>query len=104
MNKQYGRADLARIAAKAMVDRGLVAEFSTASLNQLAAFDGSHQESAPDIRDLRALLWCSIDNEESRDLDQLTVCERLPNGAVKVSQYVSGCQTEQSKCWWLLQM
>lgn len=49
MNKQYGRADLARIAAKAMVDRGLVAEFSTASLNQLAAFDGSHQESAPDF-------------------------------------------------------
>ncbi|MEY4537136.1 MAG: hypothetical protein RL171_1287 [Pseudomonadota bacterium] len=93
MNKQYGRADLARIAAKAMVDRGLVAEFSTASLNQLAAFDGSHQESAPDIRDLRALLWCSIDNEESRDLDQLTVCERLPNGAVKVLVAIADVDT-----------
>jgi exoribonuclease R len=55
MNKQYGRADLARIAAKDMADRGLTAEFST-----------------------------SIDNETSRDLDQLTVCERLPNGALKV--------------------
>ena len=56
MNKQYGRADLARIAAKDMADRGLTAEFST-----------------------------SIDdNEESRDLEQRTVCERLPNGALKV--------------------
>jgi exoribonuclease II len=84
MNKQYGRTDLARIAAKAMVDRGLVAEFSTASLNQLATLHASPQESAPDIRDLRSLLWCSIDNEESRDLDQLSVCERLANGSVKV--------------------
>ena len=55
MNKQYGRADLARIAAKDMADRGLTAEFST-----------------------------SIDNEESRDLEQRTVCERLPNGDLKV--------------------
>ncbi|MEN9671518.1 MAG: hypothetical protein RL018_1795, partial [Pseudomonadota bacterium] len=84
MSKQYGRTDLARIAAKAMVDRGLVAEFSTASMNQLAALDASSQESAPDIRDLRSLLWCSIDNEESRDLDQLSVCERLADGSVKV--------------------
>src|SRR6185436_6873723 len=36
------------------------------------------------IRDLRTLLWCSIDNDSSRDLDQLTVAERLPAGAVKV--------------------
>jgi exoribonuclease-2 len=93
MNKQYGRADLARIAAKAMVDRGLVAEFSTASLIQLATFDEFHQESAPDIRDLRTLLWCSIDNEESRDLDQLTVCERFANGAVKVLVAIADVDT-----------
>jgi exoribonuclease-2 len=84
MNKQYGRADLARIAAKAMVDRGLAAEFSSTALDQLAAFDKSKQEGDADIRDLRSLLWCSIDNEESRDLDQLTVCELLPNGVIKV--------------------
>jgi exoribonuclease II len=93
MNKQYGRADLARIAAKAMVDRGLVAEFSTASLNQAATFEKQHQESAPDIRDLRSLLWCSIDNEESRDLDQLSVCELLPNGVVKVLVAIADVDT-----------
>jgi exoribonuclease II len=84
MNNPYSRTDLARIAAKAMVDRGLTAEFSTASMEQLESFNKPSQEVATDIRDLRSLLWCSIDNEESRDLDQLTVCERLPNGFVKI--------------------
>jgi exoribonuclease-2 len=93
MNKQYGRADLARIAAKDMVDRGLTAEFSTASLKQLATFDKPSQESAPDIRDLRSFLWCSIDNEESRDLDQLTVCEYLTNGTVKVLVAIADVDT-----------
>lgn len=93
MNKQYGRADLARIAVKAMVDRGLVAEFSSASLNQLATLDKASSESAPEIRDLRSLLWCSIDNEESRDLDQLSVCEVLPNGAVKVMVAIADVDT-----------
>lgn len=93
MNKQYGRADLARIAAKAMVDRGLTAEFSSSALDQLAAFDKPSQETATDIRDLRSLLWCSIDNEESRDLDQLSVCDVLPNGAVKILVAIADVDT-----------
>lgn len=93
MNKQYGRSDLARIAAKAMVDRGLTAEFSSSALDQLAAFDKPSQESAADIRDLRNLLWCSIDNEESRDLDQLSVCDILPNGAVKILVAIADVDT-----------
>lgn len=36
------------------------------------------------LEDLRKLLWCSIDNDDSRDLDQLTVAERLANGATKI--------------------
>ncbi len=36
------------------------------------------------MRDLRNLAWCSIDNDDSRDLDQLTVAEALPDGSVKI--------------------
>ena len=93
MNKQYGRADLARIAAKAMVDRGLAAEFSSNAIDQLAGLEKLSKEVASDIRDLRQLLWCSIDNEESRDLDQLTVCEILQNGAIKVLVAIADVDT-----------
>ena len=36
------------------------------------------------LRDLRELLWCSIDNDDSLDLDQLTVAEAMPGGNVKI--------------------
>jgi exoribonuclease II len=84
-NRQhYTRADLDRLAVSAMVERGLKPEFSAGAVQQMAQIQGPSGEAGADISDLRHLLWCSIDNDDSRDLDQLSVCEQLPQGAVKV--------------------
>ncbi len=84
MNEQTGMNDLRAIAHKAMTDRGLEPDFPPDAIQQLNGIRGAAGESGGDIRDLRDLLWCSIDNDASRDLDQLTVAEPLPAGRVKV--------------------
>ena len=84
--RHYTRADLERLAVNAMLERGLVPEFSANAKRQLAQFEGPIEQ-PPDgaqMPDLRHLLWCSIDNDDSRDLDQLSACEALPGGALKV--------------------
>ena len=82
--RHHTRTDLARIAADAMRERGLAPEFSQAAQEQAKAIDGPAPSHGDGITDLRALLWCSIDNDDSRDLDQLSACEVLPGGAVKI--------------------
>jgi exoribonuclease-2 len=81
---RHNRSDLAEIAKQAMIDRGLEPEFPAGAQRQLEAITGAARESGPDIRDLTALLWCSIDNDDSRDLDQLSVSEDLGGGRVRV--------------------
>jgi exoribonuclease-2 len=78
------RADLLQIARQAMLDRGLAPDFPKEALRQLDAIEGPAHEEGEGVRDLRALPWCSIDNDDSRDLDQLTVAESLPGGAARV--------------------
>jgi exoribonuclease-2 len=79
----HHRSDLQRIAHKAMLERGLETELSPDALEQLQAIRGPSVSSG-EIEDLRSRLWCSIDNDDSEDLDQLTVAEDLGNGAVKI--------------------
>jgi len=78
------RADLKAIARRAMVDRGLLPDFSDAVKGEVGRIKSPAIENDPRIRDLRGLLWASIDNDDSEDLDQLTVAEPLSGGAVKI--------------------
>ncbi len=80
----HTRADLAHIAADAMHERGLEPEFPPAVVRHLSTLHGPAHAQGPDVSDLTALPWCSIDNDDSRDLDQLSCCEILPDGVVKV--------------------
>ena len=72
------------LAHQAMIDRGLEPDFDPQIEQQLSTLDKPANESDSSIRDLRSLLWCSIDNDDSRDLDQLTVAEDLGGGNVRL--------------------
>jgi len=77
------RSLLRRIARRAMTARGLEPDFPPAVLSEVDRIDRAPLP-ASGARDLRGLLWASIDNDDSRDLDQLSVCEALPDGTVRV--------------------
>jgi len=89
-NNQHHRAILQNIAHQAMLERGLLPDFSTAALAELDRLQAPVMgKSAPEgtehrIRDMRNLLWASIDNDDSRDLDQLTVAQALLTDKVKI--------------------
>jgi VacB/RNase II family 3'-5' exoribonuclease len=78
---------LESIARRAMVAHGLLPDFSPDVLSEITAIVEPATAGAAagsEIRDLRSLLWASIDNDTSRDLDQLSVAEAMPSGALKV--------------------
>lgn len=77
------RAILRELAHRAMIERGLEPDFSHEVELELADMQPAVMNSGS-IRDLRKLLWCSIDNNDSRDLDQLSVAESLSDGMVRV--------------------
>jgi VacB/RNase II family 3'-5' exoribonuclease len=66
------RQRLREIARRAMLERGLEPELSPKAQAEAQAIDGQRRGGDGAIRDLRDLIWCSIDNDDSRDLDQLT--------------------------------
>jgi exoribonuclease-2 len=66
-----------------MVERGLEPEFSPAAIAQAQALPETLPATGA-LLDLSHLLWCSIDNDDSRDLDQLSVAEAGTNGTTLV--------------------
>ena len=85
---QQPRTVLQRLARKAMCDRGLLPDFSPVALAEVARIHPPQpgKDASPNdaTRDLRNLVWASIDNDDTRDLDQLSVAEALPGDKIKV--------------------
>ena len=75
------RHDLRAIARRVMVERDLLPDFSPAVMAEVARSQATTATGAPGARDLRGLLWCSIDNDDSLDLDQLSVAVPVANGS-----------------------
>src|ERR1700675_2613752 len=86
MNDVRSQIDLQAVARQVMLEHGFDPDFPPQVQQQLASLKSHPSVAAPStvIRDLRGLLWSSIDNDTSRDLDQLEVAELLPNGDAKV--------------------
>ena len=85
MNAQQHRALLQDIAQRAMRERGLLPDFSAEALTELGKIQApAVAKNDESVRDLTSLLWASIDNDDSHDLDQLTVAEALPGDKIKI--------------------
>ena len=72
------------LAVNAMRERGLQPAFTSQALQEAQSARNTPLERGGAIRDLRELTWFSIDNEDTRDLDQLSVAQALPGGATQL--------------------
>ena len=83
-NHQSHQTTLKGIAHREMLRRGFLPDFSAGILAELDKIQAPAKAHEGSVRDLRGLLWCSIDNDDSLDLDQLTAAESLSGGQTKI--------------------
>ncbi len=94
-NGNPAHVDLQAMAKSIMMEEGFEPDFPPQVPEQLAQLRSRPPQVSPggDVRDLRQLLWSSIDNDTSRDLDQIEVAQRLSNGDVKVMVGIADVDT-----------
>src|SRR5215210_6189812 len=81
-------------AVAAMLQNGFEPEFSPAVMREVRSLEDPSEDSLPPgCRDLRSLVWSSVDNRESRDLDQIEVAERIADGSIRVRIGVADVDT-----------
>jgi VacB/RNase II family 3'-5' exoribonuclease len=96
VQREEPRALLLRVARRAMLEHGLEPDFPHEAIAEANALSGALPGAAPGgagslagsgadgVADLRSLIWCSIDNDDSLDLDQLTVAKALDDGRIRI--------------------
>src|SRR5713226_7313696 len=79
------QVNLQAAARQELIEHGFHPDFPPEVRTQVARIQTSSTElkAGPDVRDLRSLLWSSIDNDTSRDLDQAEVAQRV-NGGIRL--------------------
>jgi VacB/RNase II family 3'-5' exoribonuclease len=99
MNDARPQIDLQAVARQVMLANGFQPDFPPAVQQQLADLKAHSLHATPggDVRDLRPLLWSSIDNDTSKDLDQIEVAEQVANGDVKVMVGIADVDTDVPK-------
>ncbi|MGA2351274.1 MAG: RNB domain-containing ribonuclease [Terracidiphilus sp.] len=77
--------NLVAAAHAAMIEHGFQPDLPTGCNDELTTIQ-AHPElpAAQGAQDLRSLLWSSIDNDTSKDLDQIEWAEQLPDGRIRV--------------------
>jgi VacB/RNase II family 3'-5' exoribonuclease len=88
------RSRLREIAIRAMRERGLDPDFSAEAIAQAEQASDTPPAGPVAPRDLRTWLWCSIDNDDSRDLDQLSMAEEAPGGQVTVRVAIADVEAQ----------
>src|SRR2546430_3561088 len=76
----HNNFDLAAAAREEMIEHGFDPDFPQAVEQQGTEIAANPPATNGAVRDLRQLLWSSIDNDSSRDLDQIEVAERVDGG------------------------
>jgi VacB/RNase II family 3'-5' exoribonuclease len=92
-NTKNGKNILEQIARRVMQEHGFLPDFSIAAIDQLSNIQSKVSATIATTKDLRQLPWLSIDNDDSRDLDQLTTAELLAGSDVKILVAVADVDT-----------
>lgn len=85
--------EMTEIACNTMQEHHLETEFTAEAQHQAETLQEAHHSSSSHMRDMREMLWFSVDNEDSKDLDQLTYAEQLPDGHYKIYVAIADVDT-----------
>jgi exoribonuclease-2 len=85
--------DLRVVALQAMLDAGFAPDY-TPEMNAELRQIGKHADNAAPLRDMRRLLWSSIDNDDTRDLDQIEYAEQMSDGSWRLVIAIADVDSE----------
>ncbi len=84
MNQSITLSELRKIATESMSENGFQTDFSPQISDELNSLKNKTISNDSTIKDLRKLLWSSIDNDSSKDLDQIEFAEELADGEIRL--------------------